>query len=94
MTERFRTRTAGALLLPVAAALSGCSRMGAPSFELFGAFFPAWMLCALIGIAGSAATRAVFVGTGLSNAVPHQLLVCTAAGMIAAMLAWLLWFGQ
>jgi hypothetical protein len=29
----------------------------APSFELFGAFFPAWMLCALIGIIGAAGTR-------------------------------------
>jgi hypothetical protein len=74
--------------------LSGCSAGGAPSFDLFGAFFPAWLLCGLIGIAGAIAGRAVFVGTGLSNVVPFQLFVCTAIGVIVALMAWLLWFGR
>jgi len=85
------TRT---ILFLASVLLSGCSVAGASSFELFGAFFPAWMLCALLGIAGSGAARAVFVGTGLSSLVPYQLLVCTAVGVIAATLAWLLWFGR
>jgi hypothetical protein len=67
---------------------------GASSFQLFGTFFPAWMLCALLGIVGSGAARAIFVGTGLSNVIPHQLLVCTGVGVIAATLAWLLSFGR
>jgi len=85
------TRT---LLFLVSVSLSGCSVAGASSFELFGAFFPAWMLCALLGIAGSGAARAALVGTGLSSLIPYQLLVCTAVGVIAATLAWLLWFGR
>jgi YtcA family len=60
---------------------------------LFGAFFPAWLLCGAIGIAGAGAARAAFVATGLSNVFPHQLLVCAAAGVIAATLTWLIWFG-
>jgi hypothetical protein len=74
--------------------LTGCSAGGAPSFDLFGAFFPAWLLCGLIGIAGAIAARAVFVGTGLANVVPFQLFVCTAIGVIVALMAWLLWFGR
>ena len=74
--------------------LSGCSTASAPSFDLFGAFFPAWLLCGLIGVAGAIAARAGFVGTGLANAVPFQLFVCTAIGIIAAILVWLLWFGR
>jgi hypothetical protein len=85
------TRT---LLFLASVSLSECSVAGASSFELFGAFFPAWMLCALLGIVGSGAARAVFVGTGLSNVIPHQLLVCTGVGVIAATLAWLLSFGR
>jgi hypothetical protein len=74
--------------------LTGCSGAGAPSFDLFGAFFPAWMICALIGIVGAIAARAAFVGSGLSNVIPFQLFVCTAIGVIAAVLTWLLWFGR
>ena len=85
------TRT---ILFLASVLLSGCSVAGASSFELFGAFFPARMLCALLGIAGSGAARAVFVGTELSNVIPHQLLVCTGVGVIAATLAWLLSFGR
>jgi YtcA family len=74
--------------------LAGCSPGGAPSFDLFGAFFPAWLFCGLIGVVGAIAARAVLVATGLSNVVPFQLFVCTAIGVIVALLVWLLWFGR
>ena len=64
----------------------------APSFELFGAFFPAWMLCALIGIIGAAVTRVVLTASGLSQVIPFQLAVCTAAGVIVALLSWMVLF--
>jgi hypothetical protein len=70
--------------------LSSC---GAPSYTLFGAFFPAWMLCAAIGIAAAIGARAVFVGTGWSAILPFQLFVCTSIGVILGLLVWLLWFG-
>ena len=74
--------------------LSGCAAQGAPSFILFGAYFPAWMLCAVIGIAGALAARTAMVTTGLSDTLPFQLFVCTSFGLIAAISAWLLWFGR
>lgn len=75
------------LILPIT--LAGC---GAPSYDLFGAFFPAWIGCALIGIVAALAGRAVFVTNGLTSQVPFQLAVCTAIGVIAAVLIWLLLF--
>ena len=66
--------------------------VGAPSFELFGAFFPAWMLCGAVGIAGAISARALFVKTGLAESFPYQLLVCTAIGSTFAMLVWLRYF--
>jgi hypothetical protein len=76
------------------ASLNGCSAVGgAPSFELFGAFFPAWLFCGLIGLVASGAARGLFVGAGLSELIPYQLLVCVAIGVTAACLTWLLWFG-
>jgi hypothetical protein len=74
----------------MALVLSSC---GAPSYTLFGAFFPGWMLCAAIGILASIGARVVFVSTGWSVILPFQLCVCTSIGMIFGLLAWLFWFG-
>jgi hypothetical protein len=81
-------------LLPALLLLSGCADAGAPSFALFGAFFPAWMFCATVGILGAGLARALFVGTGLAAVLPHQLLVCTAIGTIVGIAFWLLVFGK
>jgi YtcA family len=76
-------------------ALGGCSGLrGAPSFALFGAFFPGWMFCAGLGILAAIGARAVFVVTGLSHILPLQLFVCASIGLIAGLLLWSLWFGS
>jgi YtcA family len=74
-------------------ALGGCST-GAPSFVLFGAYFPAWMLCGALGIIGAGVARAGFVASGLSDVLPFQLFVCSAVGVIVALFVWLIGFGQ
>jgi hypothetical protein len=88
-TEQAKVLLAPTLLL----ILGGCSRSGAPSLVLFGAFFPDWMFCALLGIVVAIVARGVFVATGLSSVLPYQLFVCVSIGLIFAILAWLLWFG-
>jgi len=94
MTRR-RQRFIG-LFLPLLAplVLAGCAPRGAPSFILFGAYFPAWMVCAVIGIVAAIGARVAFVASGLSGLLPFQLFVCVSIGVIVALLAWLLWFGQ
>jgi hypothetical protein len=74
--------------------LGGCASHSAPSFVLFGAFFPAWMLCAFIGIFGAIAARGIFVAAGLDSVLPFQLFVCSSVGLGVAALTWLTWFGQ
>jgi hypothetical protein len=66
--------------------------MGAPSFELFGAFFPAWMLCALLGIIGAIATRVVLTTPIFGGTLPFQLAVCTASGVIVGLIVWTILF--
>ena len=81
--------------LPLTAfAIGGCARRGAPSFMLFGAYFPAWLLCSILGILAAGIARVIFVSSGLSAALPFQLFLCSAIGVIFALLVWLLWFGQ
>ena len=73
--------------------LLGCSRSVAPSFEIAGAYFPAWMFCALFGIVAAAGARAALVAGGLASVLPYQLFVCTSIGLIFALLLWLIQFG-
>lgn len=77
-----------AALLP-----SGCGLSGAPSFPVAGAYFPGWMLCALLGVVAALAARALLVVSGLDFVLPFQLPVCTSIGCVAAFVAWLSWFG-
>ena len=74
--------------------LGGCAVRGAPSFVLFGAYFPAWMFCGLIGILGAIIARIAMLATGLADLLPYQLFVCVAVGLVVGVAAWLLWFGQ
>jgi hypothetical protein len=85
-------RPLAALSLP--GSLGGCAISGAPSYVLFGAYFPGWMFCAVLGILAAIAARAGFVASGLAGMLPFQLAVCTSIGLIAAVGVWLIWFGQ
>ena len=88
-------RTARPALITVGVwGLQGCADHAAPSWTLFGAYFPAWLLCGLLGVAGALAARFGFVASGLATVIPFQLWVCTAAGIIVASLCWLVWLGQ
>ena len=78
----------------MALAVGGCVQVGAPSFVLFGAFFPAWMMCAAIGIVAAIVARIVFVASGLARILPLQLFVSSSVGVIFGLAAWLSWFGR
>jgi hypothetical protein len=80
------------LALPVM--LCGCAQDGAPSLNMFGAFFPAWLLCAVLGIFVALGARVGFTARGLTDVLPFQLPLCTSIGVIFALLAWLIWFGR
>jgi hypothetical protein len=83
-----------AFVWPALAVLSGCMPRGAPSLSVFGAFFPAWMLCALIGVAAALAARAGIIVLKWNNALPYQLFVCTSIGATFGFMVWLIWFGR
>jgi hypothetical protein len=94
MTRRPRGYERAFLATLISIVLSACGERGAPSFALVGAYFPAWMVCALIGIIAAIGARGGFIASGLSGVLPFQLFVCASIGVCFALLAWLLWFGQ
>jgi len=89
MPGRFAWACALALTL---APLSGCAAQGAPSYALFGAYFPAWMFCAAIGLVAAIGARAFFEATGLAYVLPFQLFVCASIGVCAGLAGGFFWF--
>ncbi len=79
-------------LFALAASLAGCA--GAPSFSLFGAYFPLWLLSALFGIVGAVISYRLFIKTGWAEIVRYPLLVHTAIGVMIAEIVWLLGTGH
>ena len=79
------------LLGPCVGGLAGCG--AAPSLTVVGSYFPAWLVCGIIGVLAAIVARIVFVATGLVDTLPLQLYICAAIGIIVACLIWLIWVG-
>jgi YtcA family len=77
-----------AIALPVAACNS------APTMDLFGSYFPAWMLCAAVGIVAAIIIRQILAVAGINDYVVAPPLTYVALALSATLLAWLLWFGH
>ena len=77
-----------AMVLPVAS----CSH--APTMDLFGSYFPAWMLCAAVGIVAAVIIRQILAMAGINEYVVAPLLTYAALAVSATLLAWLVWFGH
>jgi hypothetical protein len=75
-------------LVLVAALLSGCSR--APSIEVLGSFFPAWLVCFIVAIVLTALARLALLRLRVKAALP--LLVYPSLAALFTFLLWLLFF--
>jgi hypothetical protein len=68
----------------------GCSR--APSFNLLGSFFPAWILCGVIGILLAVAVRLFFVRIKLEPQLKPLIVVYPCLAAFFTFTLWLLFF--
>lgn len=85
-TVRAVAAGSSAATLPIA----GCSR--APSFNLLGSFFPAWILCGVIGILLAVAVRLFFVRVKLEPQLKPLILVYPCLAAFFTFTLWLLFF--
>jgi YtcA family len=74
---------------PLAAA-TGCSR--APTIDVLGSFFPAWILCGLIGIVVAAIIRVLFVRWNFEKELSPLLLVYPCLAAFITFTCWLLFY--
>jgi hypothetical protein len=85
-----RTAVVGASFAPMLLA-AGCSR--APSFNILGSFFPAWIGCGIVGILLASAVRVFFLRIKLEDQLLMPLILvypCLTAFFTFTL--WLLFF--
>ena len=71
--------------------VAGCSR--APSFNILGSYFPAWIVCGILGILLAVAVRLFFVRINLENQlVAPLILVYPCLTAFFTFTLWLLFF--
>ena len=76
----------------IALAVSGCSH--APTMDLLGSYFPAWMLCTAVGIVAAVIIRQVLAAAGIAEYVVAPLLTYAGLAVFGTLLVWLFWFGH
>jgi hypothetical protein len=86
ITPMIRSRS----LILAALLCGGCNY--APNVPVFGAFFPAWMLCALVGIGCAVILRVLSAATGLSRRVDIPPATYPLLAMLFAAAGWILFF--
>lgn len=72
------------------ALLTGCAR--APSFNILGSFFPAWLLCMVAGLLFATIVNWIFVHYGWDKNVPWGIVVYPCLAAFFAFTVWLIFF--
>ena len=72
--------------------LCGCQY--APNISILGSFFPAWLLCVVIGIVLAALTRWLLVRMKLATEIPWTILVYPSLTLFFACILWLIFFSE
>jgi hypothetical protein len=77
---------------PAAFFLASCST--SPAQNMFGSFFPAWLLCAAAGIAIAVILRQVICAFGVNEHLIAPPLTYLSIAVAGTLLVWLVWFGH
>lgn len=68
--------------------------MHCPSLNIFGTFFPSWMLCALLGIVGAVVVLKLFAALRIEGEIGPKLLVYPSIALSFTAALWLAWYGH
>jgi hypothetical protein len=69
---------------------TGCSR--APSLNILGSFFPAWILCGVVGIVLTIVVRLLFVRVNFEKELSPLALIYPCLAAFFTFSLWLLFF--
>lgn len=82
------------VLLP--AILAGCRSMRdrSPTIDVLGSYFPAWLLCIVVGLALTLVTRQLLVGFKLNVHLHPAALVYPGMTLLFTLAVWLVFFSN
>ena len=90
MKSSLKSLILAALLLPTSLSV-GCSQ--APSFDILGSYFPAWLVCILAGIAVASIVASFLSKLGRQNLLRWTILTYPCLAASVAFTLWLFFFG-
>jgi hypothetical protein len=90
--DRGHRRGCGRLAVAVLLLLPGCGV--APSVNILGSFFPAWLICIVIGVVLTILTRQVFVAMKIASDLGPAALVYPCLAALWIFTTWLVMFGS
>jgi len=85
-----RAKFALATLMFTALLCAGCD----PVVDIAGANFPAWLICAIAGIALTAAVRMLFATTRIEPYLGPLLVVYSCLAALLSCVVWLIFFNR
>jgi hypothetical protein len=88
MQARVGNRMRGMLLGTLAVLVAGCD----PVIEIQGTFFPAWLLCMIVGVVLTIAARPVLVRLGIEPYLGPLPLIYTSLAVLLTLVTWLVLF--
>ena len=79
--------------LPIALMLPGCGVNGnSPTVDILGSYFPAWIVCIVLGLALTLITRQILIGLKLNTHLHPAPLVYVCMLVFFTMTLWLAFF--
>ena len=90
MRHKPNRKVTNVLLVVGATPLMGCQR--APSIDVLGSFFPAWLLCLILGILLTAGTRFLLLKLQLEEALSPPIVMYACLTALFTFGLWLIFF--
>jgi hypothetical protein len=80
-------------ILPIALMLTGCGANDhSPTIDILGSYFPAWIICIVLGLALTLITRQILVGFKLNTHLHPAPLVYISMLVFFTLTLWLAFF--
>jgi hypothetical protein len=78
------------LFLPAIFLLGGCAH--SPTVDVLGSYFPAWMLCIIVGLVSTLIVRLLLIGFGIYAHLRLKPVVFSGTTIFITLAVWLVFF--
>jgi hypothetical protein len=78
------------LILPATLFLGGCAY--SPTVDVVGSYFPAWMMCIILGLVSTIIVRLLLIGSGIYPHLRLKPLVFSCMSIFITLAVWLVIF--